>query len=232
MSETENNVHSLCNSALFELISHPNPDIPNELREYLLQCDTPWAALGKTLTAFIRAFVEKIPKEQRLRGNISPYAVIDNAEGVFIGEGAIVEPHTFISGPTYIAPGAAIRQGAYVRGSVFLCKNAVIGHTTEAKGAILLPNSKAAHFAYVGDSILGTDTNMGAGTKLANLRFDHGEVIVHFNGKKVKTGLKKFGAILGNRSQTGCNSVTNPGAILLPSAFLLPNSTGTGVVGK
>lgn len=230
MKNSETISKILSNGALFNLIENDDTNIPDELKQFLLECKFPWHALGKPLTNFIRAFIEKCPKDQRIRGKVSPYAVIDDTEPVIIAEGAEVDAHTFISGPTFIGPGAAVRQGAYVRGSVFLCEGSVIGHTTEAKGAILLPRAKAAHFAYVGDSILGSNTNLGAGTKLANLRFDHKEVFIHIDGQKVSTGLKKFGAILGNGAQTGCNSVTNPGTILMPNSHILPNTTAKGIV--
>jgi NDP-sugar pyrophosphorylase family protein len=105
-----------------------------------------------------------------------------------------------------------------------------VGHTSELKSALLLNSAKAAHFAYVGDSILGIDCNLGAGTKCANLRLDHGLVPLRFADTVASSGLKKFGAVFGNRAQTGCNAVTNPGTLLLPHAILLPNTTGQGAI--
>jgi NDP-sugar pyrophosphorylase family protein len=220
------------NESLFELKNSANLQISEQLTEYLLKTQNPWLALGKNLTNFITELVEKIPKEQRLLGQISPQSYLENSDSIFIAKGAIVEPGAYICGPCYIEEGGIIRHGAYVRGSVYIGKNAVVGHTTECKGSIFLPHAKAAHFNYVGDSILGHDCNLGAGTKLANLKINHGIIYLRIDNKKVNTELKKFGAILGNRSQTGCNSVTNPGTIMLPESTLLPNQTALGILRK
>jgi NDP-sugar pyrophosphorylase family protein len=222
--------HQLRNVELFELGDAHRLGIPPEVIEFLEACQYPWAALGKPLAEFVRARVEAVAPAQRLRGVVSPQAHIASPDLVVVEEGAVVEPFAFIEGPAFIARGATVRHGAYVRGSVYACERSIIGHTTEAKGTLLLPGAKAAHFAYLGDSILGVDTNLGAGTKLANLRLDHGVVRLLAAGERIDTGLKKFGAVLGNRAQTGCNTVTNPGTILMPGALTLPNATATGVV--
>jgi NDP-sugar pyrophosphorylase family protein len=218
-------------TVLFNLNSE-RPDGFEPLEKYLRQHEYPWDALGKNLTLFLTSLIESIPKNQRLKGKISPHAVIEDNALVVVEEGATVEAHAYIAGPTYIAAGATVRHAAYVRGSVILCSGAVVGHTSEAKGSILMPHAKAAHFAYVGDSILGRDCNLGAGTKFANLRFDATIVNIRDSDVIYPTGLKKLGAILGDGAQTGCNSVTNPGTILMPQAMLLPNSTGRGIVRK
>lgn len=219
-------------ASLFELHRAEEFGIPKELVEFLLKYTYPWEILGRPLTAFLLDQIAAVPESERIRASISPAAVIDTTEGVLIGEGAIIEPQCFISGPTIIAPGATVRQGAYVRGSTYVAPGAVVGHATETKGTILFPRAKAAHFAYVGDSLLGVDTNLGAGTKLANLKFNHSEIIIRALGQRWQTGLKKFGAILGNRAQTGCNSVTNPGTLFLPDCVLGPNSTALGIITK
>jgi NDP-sugar pyrophosphorylase family protein len=229
MSNPKTFPEHLKTTQLFSLNPIKN-DIPSALTDFLHGATHPWDALGKKLSEFLTSLIENIPKNQRLRGNISPHAVIDENSLVVIEEGATVEAHAYISGPTYIAAGATIRHAAYVRGSVFVCHGAVIGHTSEAKGSILLPHAKAAHFAYVGDSILGRNCNLGAGTKLANLRFDSALINLRDGKESYPTGLKKMGAIMGDNAQTGCNSVTNPGTILLPHAMLLPNTTGKGIL--
>ncbi|MES2614401.1 MAG: glucose-1-phosphate thymidylyltransferase [Bdellovibrionota bacterium] len=218
------------NESLFELKKATELQISSQLLQFLIDTEVPWAALGKSLTQFVENCVNAIPKEMRFAGSISPQAFLEKEESIVICKGAIVEAGAFISGPCFIEAGAIIRHGAYVRGSVYVGTQAVVGHTTECKGSILLPHAKAAHFNYVGDSILGHDCNLGAGTKLANLKINHGIVNLRIDGKKVDTGLKKFGAILGNRAQTGCNSVTNPGTIMLPEAVLLPNQTALGIL--
>lgn len=223
-------LHRLRNEFLFDLASFQDLGIEAELAEFLKNQEFPWAALGKTLTQFIEQFIGKIPKEKRKQGNISSQAYLENTDQIVLAEGASIEPFAFVAGPVYLGPGVTVRHGAYVRGSVFACKDAVIGHTSEVKGAILLPHAKAAHFAYVGDSILGVECNLGAGTKLANLRFDNKEVQLKVGTELINTKQRKFGAILGNKAQTGCNSVTNPGTILLPGAMVLPTSNARGIV--
>jgi len=144
---------------------------------------------------------------------------------IIIGSGTIVEPGTLIKGPVVIGDNCEVRQGAYVRGDCLIGNSCVVGHTTEIKGSIMLDGSKAGHFAYIGDSILGNEVNLGAGTKLANLRFIKGNISIAIPGSMVKTGLRKLGAILGDHVQTGCNSVTNPGTLLGRKSMVIPNTT-------
>ncbi|MEN8141724.1 MAG: hypothetical protein ABFR97_10945 [Thermodesulfobacteriota bacterium] len=142
-----------------------------------------------------------------------------------IGQGVLVEPGAMICAPTIIDDRTVVRQGAYVRGNCLFGKRCVVGHTTEVKHAIFLDDAKAGHFAYLGDSILGNDANLGAGTKMANLKFTPGNVLVKTSGGLKDSGLRKLGAIVGDGVQTGCNSVTNPGTLLGPGTMLLPNTT-------
>ena len=108
----------------------------------------------------------------------------------------------------------------------------MVGHSSEVKNSILLPNSKAPHFNYVGDSILGFGVNIGAGVKLSNVRNDGGDIAVTLeNGERVDTGLRKLGALIGDDSQLGCNVVTNPGSIIVPCSMISPNETVTGWFG-
>lgn len=142
-----------------------------------------------------------------------------------IGVGVVVEPGALIKGPTIIGDRTEIRQGAYIRGDCLVGSGCVVGHVTEVKHSVFLDGAKAGHFAYVGDSLLGRDVNLGAGTKLANLRFYPGNVVLRIRGSAVDTGLRKLGAILGNGVQTGCNSVTNPGVLLGEGSLVAPNVT-------
>lgn len=142
-----------------------------------------------------------------------------------IGRGVLIEAGAFIKGPTLIGDASEIRHGAYLRGQCLVGARCVVGHASEIKHAIMLDGAKAGHFAYLGDSILGKDVNLGAGTKLANLRFGGGTVPVRSPGGVIDSGLRKFGAILGDHVQTGCNSVTNPGAVLGRKTLVLPNVT-------
>ncbi len=137
-----------------------------------------------------------------------------NPESISIGKGTIVESGAYIEGPCVIGKDCQVRHGAYIRGNVLTGDRCIIGHATEVKHAIFLDDSKAPHFNYVGDSILGNHVNIGAGVICANFRLDHGEVIVEVEGKFYKTGLTKFGSVLGDGTQLGCNSVINPGVLL------------------
>ena len=164
--------------------------------------------------------------------NIRDGVSIDSTNGiVHIDDSAVIEPYVHIIGPAYIGPNATIRHGAYIREFSWICANSLVGHSSETKHSILLPESKAPHFNYVGDSVLGPRVNLGAGVKLSNLRNDGGEVHTRIEGERVATGLRKFGAIIGEDSQLGCNTVTNPGVVLGPRCMVNPNTTVTGVHG-
>ena len=150
---------------------------------------------------------------------ILPGAFLSN-DKIIIGPGTIVEPGALIRGPTIIGSHSEIRQGAYIRGDCLVGNKCVVGHTTEMKGSIMLDGAKAPHFAYVGDSILGKDVNLGAGTKLANLKMIAGSIVVTVDKKRYDTGRRKLGAILGDHTETGCNSVTSPGTLMGPSSVV------------
>ena len=124
-------------------------------------------------------------------------------ENVSIGEGSLIESGALIKGPTIIGNNVEIRQGAYIRGNCIIGDGCVVGHATEMKNSIMLNGSKAAHFAYVGDSILGNDVNLGAGTRLANIYLINLNIIIITDNKRYRTDLKKLGAIIGDGTQTG-----------------------------
>ncbi len=147
---------------------------------------------------------------------------LEDAHLISIGKGTVIEPGAYIKGPALIGKNCQIRHGAYLRGNVILEDGAVVGHSTEVKHSILLKRAHAAHFNYVGDSILGEESNLGAGVKCANYRLDQGKVCVWIDDKKVETGLQKLGLILGDRSQIGCNSVTNPGTLIGKDVLCYP----------
>jgi acetyltransferase-like isoleucine patch superfamily enzyme len=151
--------------------------------------------------------------------------VILQGAGFAFGQGVLIESGAFIKGPVVLGDFTEVRQGAYLRGNCLIGKRCVVGHVTEVKHTIFLDDAKAGHFAYLGDTILGNQVNLGAGTKMANLRFVGGNVSVRTPEGMVDTGLRKLGAILGDRVQTGCNSVTNPGTLIGRRSFLLPNTT-------
>jgi len=141
---------------------------------------------------------------------------------ILLGPGAVVESGAFIKGPAVIGAGTEIRQGAYIRGDCLVGDRCVVGHTTEVKGSIMLDGAKAGHFAYIGDSILGSDVNLGAGTKLANLKMIPGTIVIRVGKKRLDTGRRKLGAILGDRTQIGCNAVTSPGILTGPDTIIYP----------
>lgn len=144
-----------------------------------------------------------------------------------LGRGVLIESGALIKEPAIIGDRTEVRHGAYMRGYCLVGKRCVIGHTTEVKHSIFLNDAKAGHFAYLGDSILGGNANLGAGTKMANLRFIRGDVKVRTPEGILNTGLKKFGAVLGDNVQTGCNSVTNPGTVIGRGCILMPNTTAS-----
>jgi UDP-N-acetylglucosamine diphosphorylase / glucose-1-phosphate thymidylyltransferase / UDP-N-acetylgalactosamine diphosphorylase / glucosamine-1-phosphate N-acetyltransferase / galactosamine-1-phosphate N-acetyltransferase len=157
---------------------------------------------------------------------------LENEDSIFIGEGTLIEPYSYIKGPCIIGANSQIRQGAYIRGNVITGDDCIIGHCTEIKNSILLNRVKASHFAYIGDSIIGNDVNLGAGVKLANFRLDQNEVSFFFEGQKIKTGLSKFGAIIGDGSQIGCNTVLNPATFFEKNVVCFANLNIGGFIEK
>ena len=127
-----------------------------------------------------------------------------------------------IIGPAYIGAQTDIRPGAFIRGNVITGEGCVLGNSSEFKNCLLLDRVQAPHFNYVGDSILGNGAHLGAGAICSNLRLDQAEVTVRLSDRTVKTGLKKFGAILGDKAEVGCNAVLNPGTLLGPRALVMP----------
>ena len=157
------------------------------------------------------------------------YVTIDERKGfVHVEEGAIVEPHVHLIGPCIIESKATIRSHAYVREYTWMMTESLLGHASESKHSLFLPGAKAPHFNYVGDSILGSNVNLGAGVKLSNLRNDGQHIGIWLDDVRRETGLRKFGAILGDNAQLGCNAVTNPGTVLGKSSMVHPNTTVSG----
>jgi len=180
-----------------------------------------WEALNK-IDAYLAEHLEP-----GVHGSVHPGAWVD--ENVYIGPGAVVEPGAWIQGPAIIGAGTVVRHGAYIRGSCVIGESCVIGHATELKRAILLDRAQAPHFNYVGDSILGSGVNLGAGTKLSNFKNDGTEVVVRTAEGPIRTGMRKFGAVLGDRVHTGCNSVTSPGTLVGPDCAVYAGAVLRGV---
>lgn len=187
--------------------------------DYLGRFDYPWLSLAD-LRAFILALGNALPKE----GFDSP------REQVWIAKSAKVAPSAFFDGPLIIDEGAEIRHCAFLRGSAIIGKGAVVGNSTEVKNAVLFDGAQAPHFNYVGDSILGYRAHMGAGSVTSNLKSDKTPVTVLLNGEKIATGLKKFGAVLGDYAEIGCNSVLNPGTVIGRNATVYPTASVRGFV--
>ncbi len=147
---------------------------------------------------------------------------LHDAHLISIGKNCKIEPGAFIQGPCIIGDDSEIRQGAYIRGNVVTGRKCIIGHGTEIKNSLLLNSAKAPHFNYVGDSILGFDTNLGAGVICSNLRLDHQNISLSIHGRIFPTYMKKLGLILGDQSQIGCNTVSNPGTLIGKEVLCFP----------
>jgi len=135
-----------------------------------------------------------------------------------------------ITGPAWIGAGTEIRPGAYIRGNVIIGENCVIGNACEFKNCLLMDDVQVPHFSYVGDSILGNRAHLGAGVICSNLRLDQQEQIVYYEGMAYETGLRKFGAILGDEAEVGCNAVLMPGSILGRRALVAPLTPFSGLL--
>ena len=144
---------------------------------------------------------------------------------IAIGPECRIEPGAVLRGPLIIGEGCEIRTGAYLRGRIVTGRGCVVGAHSEVKGTILLDRAHAPHQNYVGDSILGADVNLGAGTILSNVKNVGREIDLRHDGTVVHTGLRKLGAILGDGCRTGCNAVLNPGTLMGPGCVVYPNAT-------
>ncbi len=148
---------------------------------------------------------------------------------VFIGQGTTIEHGAMIKGPAWIGEGCEIRNGCYIRENVIVGNGAVLGNSCEFKNCILFDEAQIPHFNYVGDSILGYKSHLGAGVILSNVKLDRGEIVVTGKSGLIPTGLKKFGAIVGDRAEIGCNSVLSPGSIIGRDSILYPGTQWRGV---
>ncbi len=174
--------------------------------------------------------------EAYLAANLKP-ALLNQCEGrafisenVFIGEGTLVEDGAMIKGPAIIGKNCKIRHSAYIRENVIIGDGCVVGNSTEIKNSLLFNGAQAPHFNYVGDSILGYKAHLGAGVKISNYKLFPGNIEVELNGQPFDTGLRKFGALLGDGSEVGCNAVLNPGSIVGRGAVIYPNVFWRGIL--
>lgn len=151
-------------------------------------------------------------------------------DDVWIAKSAKVAPTACLNGPLIVDEGAEIRHCAFVRGNAIVGKNAVVGNSTELKNVVLFNRVQVPHYNYVGDSILGARAHMGAGSITSNVKSDKTLVTVKGEGIRIETGLKKFGAMLGDDVEVGCNSVLNPGTVVGRGSNIYPTSSVRGVI--
>lgn len=179
----------------------------------------PWELLPK-ISAFILELGKSLdPEEYEQRG-----------ENVWIAKSAKVAPTAFIGGPAIIDREAEVRHCAFIRGNAIVGKGAVVGNSTELKNVILFNKVQVPHYNYVGDSILGFKAHMGAGSITSNVKSDKTLVVVKDREEQIPTGLKKFGAMLGDNVEVGCNSVLNPGTVVGKGSQIYPVSCVRGVI--
>ncbi len=187
-------------------------------------CQYVWEALDK-----IKEYLQIYPLG-KIQAKGQELAYLVDAAHISIGEGTVIEPGAYIKGPCIIGKNCHIRHGAYIRGDCIIGDSCVIGHTTEIKHSIMMNKSNAAHFTYLGDCIVGSFVNLGAGVKCANLRLDSKPVVIDIKGQKVATQRRKFGAIIGDHTEVGCNSVLNPGTLLAKRVQAYPSINFGGYV--
>jgi NDP-sugar pyrophosphorylase family protein len=209
-----------------------------------------WNAL-KRLGDYLKGRLSEVPPQARLIGvEIMPGAIV--GPDVFIGAGTVVEPGAYIKGPAWIGKNCQIRHGAYIRENAIIGDGSVIGNSCEVKNSLIFNKGEIPHFNYVGDSIVGHRGHLGAGAILSNVKLDRGEIAVVLpepeegeapaigfgasgaakREETVPTGLRKFGAIIGDHTEVGCNSVLSPGSMLGRDCILYPGTQWRGTLGS
>lgn len=191
-------------------------------KDYLAQFTYPWEAL-KGISDYIKELGPTLDKE----------IFEERGENIWVAKSATVAPTACLNGPLIIDEDAEIRHCAFIRGSAIIGKNSVVGNSTEIKNDIIFNNVQVPHYNYVGDSILGYKSHMGAGSITSNVKSDKTLVVVkdcYDTKEEIETGLKKFGAMLGDYVEVGCNSVLNPGTVLGKNSSVYPTSCVRGVI--
>lgn len=181
--------------------------------------DYPWQVLDE-----LSDFIKELGK------SLDPDIYEKRGENIWVAKSASVAPSAYLGGPLIICENAEIRHCAFIRGNAIIGKGAVVGNSTEIKGSVLFDGVQAPHYNYVGDSILGYKSHMGAGSITSNLKSDKSTVTVLINGERINTERKKLGAILGDNVEVGCNSVLNPGTVVGRSTNIYPLSPVRGYV--
>ncbi len=190
-------------------------------KELLESVTYPWEALPK-IEEFILKIGEKLDKEKYEQ----------KGENIWIAKSAKIAPTAYINGPAIIGENAEVRHCAFIRGKAIVGEGAVVGNSTELKNVILFNKVQVPHYNYVGDSILGYKSHMGAGSITSNVKSDKKLVIVKNGKETIETGLKKFGAMLGDNVEVGCGSVLNPGTVIGSNTNIYPLSSVRGVIPK
>ncbi len=188
-------------------------------KEYLEKFEYPWESF-KGISDLIIEIGKKLNKEE--------YDEV--SENVWVAKSAKVFSSAYLGSPCIIGPETEVRHCAFIRGSALVGKNCVVGNSVELKNVILFDNVQVPHYNYVGDSILGYKSHMGAGSITSNVKSDKTLVVVKNEEEKIETGLKKFGAVLGDHVEVGCNSVLNPGTVIGRNTNIYPLSRVRGVV--
>ena len=188
-------------------------------KEYLEKYEYPWEALPE-IKNFIRELIEKLEKNEYK----------EYGKDVWVHNSATIAPTADLNGPAIIGPKSEIRHCAYIRGNAIIGEGCVIGNSCEVKNAVIFDKSQVPHFNYVGDSILGFHAHMGAGSIVSNLKSDGKNVTIRDGDKKVVTNLRKFGAIIGDNVEVGCNSVLNPGTVVGKNSNIYPLARVRGLV--
>ena len=195
-------------------------DLSHTLAADLLEkCTYPWEALPQ-IKDLILALGERLSQEE--------YEEI--GEHVWIAKDAKIYPNNYIAGPCIIGHETEVRPGAFIRGSALVGNNCVVGNSTELKNVILFDNVQVPHYNYVGDSILGYKSHMGAGSITSNVKSDKKLIVIRCGSEKKETGMKKIGAMLGDRVEVGCNSVLNHGTVIGRDSNIYPTSCVRGTV--
>ena len=188
-------------------------------KDYLSRFTYPWEAL-KGISSFI---IE-------LGKTLSPDEYDNPSENVWVHKTAKVFPTAYLGAPCIIGAGTEVRHGAFVRGSALVGENCVVGNSVELKNVILFDNVQTPHYNYVGDSILGYKSHMGAGSITSNVKSDKTNVVIKDGNEQLETGIKKIGAMLGDCVEVGCNSVLNPGTVVCRRSNIYPTSCVRGVI--
>ena len=188
-------------------------------KDYLLQFTYPWEAL-----AGIKQLILDLGR------TLDPEEYEEVSENVWVHKTAKVFPSAYLGAPCIIGPNTEVRHCAFIRGSALVGADCVVGNSVELKNVILFDHVQTPHYNYVGDSILGYYSHMGAGSITSNVKSDKQLVVVHNGTEQIETGIKKFGAMLGDHVEVGCNAVCNPGTVIGRNSNVYPTSCVRGVV--